>query len=893
MKKLFALLALMPMMLFSQNDITLSVDMNSYSGSFTTAYVNGDFNSWCGSCNPLSDSDGDGIWSVTIPLTSDSIEYKFTLDGWTGQETLTPGSSCTKTTSGYTNRFLEILGDTTLTTVCWEACGSCATAPPPTPTYDVTFAVDMNNYTGSFTTVNVNGDFNAWCGSCNALSDADGDGVWTATLPITADSIDYKFTLDGWTGQETLTPGMSCVKTKSSFTNRYLHMTSDTTLATVCWESCSSCSLAPPPTPTYDVTFAVDMNNYTGSFTTVNVNGSYNAWCGSCNALSDADGDGVWTATLPITADSIEYKFTLDGWTAEESLTPGTSCTKTTGAYTNRFLHMTSDTTLATVCWESCSSCATALPSGVTVDANGCVECDSLSVGDFFVLNGDSIEVVDRSRLLDIVAAQGDLTKVCVSHVSDMKNVFKGASWFDQDISTWDVSNVTNMAGMFFNANSFNQDISTWDVSSVTNMKLMFRGAADFNQSLNAWNVGSVTNMSRMFLFAAAFDGAIGNWDVGNVNRMTEMFKDASAFDQDLSSWCVASFLYSPPANFGTNAPLQAAHYPNWGNCPQTYDDVTALATGAFVNTNGCIDCSALNIGDYFELGGDTLLVVDRAMLDSLVLLHADLSKVCVSNITDMKDALRGLRWFNTDISAWDVSNVTDMTNMFFFARIFNQDIGNWDVSNVERMPGMFQAARAFNQDIGGWDVSSVQRFRSMFRNADAFNQDIGSWDVSNVLNDAQMVSMFRSADNFSQDLSSWCVSNVASKPSGFDANSSLTASQLPAWGTCPTPSAMIANSNDPVDQNNEALKGADDALKKDEKQTSIQKAALFPNPTTGIVQISPVLEGNYQIVNDMGRTISKGAIKEYYDLSDQPAGIYILMLQTGNNTQFIKVIKL
>ena len=32
------------------------------------------------------------------------------------------------------------------------------------------------------------------------------------------------------------------------------------------------------------------------------------------------------------------------------------------------------------------------------------------------------MEVVDRARLLAIVAAQGDLTKVCVSHITDMKN---------------------------------------------------------------------------------------------------------------------------------------------------------------------------------------------------------------------------------------------------------------------------------------------------------------------------------------------------------------------------------------------------------------------------------------------------------------------------------------
>ena len=627
------------------------------------------------------------------------------------------------------------------------------------------------------------------------------------------------------------------------------------------------------------------MNQYGGSTANgVFLNGDFNSWCGNCNAMDDSDNDGVWTITLPLTADSIEYKFTVDGWNDQESLTPGSSCTKTTGPNTNRFLAISGDTTLATVCWNSCGSCAPTLPTGVTLDANGCVECDSLNVGDFFVLNGDSVEVVDRTRLLAIVAAEGDLTKVCVSHVTDMKILFKGAKWFNQDISTWDVSNVTNMVSMFFNADSFNVNISTWNVGSVENMKLMFRGASAFNQGLNRWDVSSVTNMNRMFLLASAFDGAIGNWDVSSATRMTEMFKDASSFDQDLSGWCVTNFQYNPPTNFATNAPLQTVHYPNWGNCPQTYDSVGSLATGAFVNTNGCIDCSALNVGDYFEMNGDTLLVVDRAMLDSLVLLHADLSRVCVSNITDMKDALRGLRWFNTDISAWDVSNVTDMSNMFFKSRIFNQDIGNWDVSSVTKMAAMFQVAQAFNQDIGGWDVSNVERFRSMFRNADTFNQNIGGWDVSSVLNDAQMSSMFRSADNFSQDLSMWCVSNAATKPAGFDANSALVASQLPVWGTCPTPGSMVGNNNPIASQD---AKGDDAA-----NQVEMPQIAVFPNPTTGKVKISPVVEGTYRLYNEVGRTIGEGQIKEAYDFSAQPRGIYMLMLQTENGTQYLKVVK-
>jgi len=70
-------------------------------------------------------------------------------------------------------------------------------------TQDVTFKVDMNNYTGTaFTGVFVNGTFNGWAGSSNPLTDANKDGVWHAPVNIYADSIEYKFNLDGWKGKE-------------------------------------------------------------------------------------------------------------------------------------------------------------------------------------------------------------------------------------------------------------------------------------------------------------------------------------------------------------------------------------------------------------------------------------------------------------------------------------------------------------------------------------------------------------------------------------------------------------------------------------------------------------------------------------------------------------------
>ena len=43
-----------------------------------------------------------------------------------------------------------------------------------------------------------------------------------------------------------------------------------------------------------NVTFQVDMNNYTGTFTAPEVNGTFNSWCGNCAAMTDADGYNVW-----------------------------------------------------------------------------------------------------------------------------------------------------------------------------------------------------------------------------------------------------------------------------------------------------------------------------------------------------------------------------------------------------------------------------------------------------------------------------------------------------------------------------------------------------------------------------------------------------------------------
>ncbi len=524
-------------------DITFQVDMNGQTG-FTTPEVNGIFNGWCGNCTPMQDTNGDGVWSVTVSLQPGTYEYKFSHDAWGGQESLTPGSSCTVTTGEFTNRLVTVSQDQVLPAVCWGSCLSCGGQPA---TYPVTFQVDMQNVM-DVTSVEVNGTFNGWCGACFLLSDNDADGIWTGSTVLEEGNYEYKFTYNGGANYEAFAGGESCTMTTGEFTNRLLELTAETTLPVVCWESCVACNvvvlnqMALPVTfegtaveygllgfdgsedativvdptdatnmvarvvksanagassgvtitapaqlgfssevpftvdsttmsvrvwspdagiqvrlkvedhtnPTrsvetnvvttvandwetlvfdfanqsngtaalnldftydkatiffnfgvdgatagektyyfddvafggeavqvveYAVTFQVDMQNVT-DFTTPEVNGSFNGWCGGCFQLSDADGDNIWTGTAMIPEGVYEYKFAYDAWTGQEFLSAGLPCTITTFEFTNRTLDVAGDVVLPVVCWESCTDCASSpVNYDVTfqVDMNGVV----------------------------------------------------------------------------------------------------------------------------------------------------------------------------------------------------------------------------------------------------------------------------------------------------------------------------------------------------------------------------------------------------------------------------------------------------------------------------------------------------------------------------------------
>ena len=70
-------------------------------------------------------------------------------------------------------------------------------------------------------------------------------------------------------------------------------------------------------------------------------------------------------------------------------------------------------------------------------------------------------------------------------------------------INNWGVSNVTNMNELFKDKTTFNDNISGWDVSNVTSMNNMFNSATSFNKPLGS---NSYVNLDPVFV---AIDGVV------------------------------------------------------------------------------------------------------------------------------------------------------------------------------------------------------------------------------------------------------------------------------------------------------------------------------------------------------------------------------------------------
>ena len=69
-------------------NVTFQSD-RSNAPAFTHAFLSGNFNSWSGDADTMTDANGDMVYDITMSLVPGTYEFKFTADSWGTQENLT------------------------------------------------------------------------------------------------------------------------------------------------------------------------------------------------------------------------------------------------------------------------------------------------------------------------------------------------------------------------------------------------------------------------------------------------------------------------------------------------------------------------------------------------------------------------------------------------------------------------------------------------------------------------------------------------------------------------------------------------------------------------------------------------------------------------------------
>ncbi|RMH54528.1 MAG: hypothetical protein D6679_13460, partial [Candidatus Hydrogenedentota bacterium] len=154
--------------------------------------VAGSFNNWDAFANPLSDPDGDGVWTVLIDLPPGEYQYKFVVNeiDWK-----TDPENPRKIEDGFGGENSVIAIEASTSAASASAAGAAGAAAGGGRTsggYVFRFRAPAGARS-----VSVAGSFNNWDMNATPMSDADGDGVWEAEVNLAPGEYQYKYVVNG------------------------------------------------------------------------------------------------------------------------------------------------------------------------------------------------------------------------------------------------------------------------------------------------------------------------------------------------------------------------------------------------------------------------------------------------------------------------------------------------------------------------------------------------------------------------------------------------------------------------------------------------------------------------------------------------------------------------
>jgi hypothetical protein len=344
---------------YSQTEtLTFRVDMNQQTVSTNGVHVAGDWqeeagfgSDWQPGASAMDDTDGDGVYELSVQVPAGTYAYKFLNGNNWGMDESVPGPC---NVGG--NRSIEVVaGGVTTDPFCYATCEVC---PIVGSDITLTLQVDMSQVVSvDAAGVSVGGTFNGF--TPEPMNDQ-GNGIWSLDVTVASGSTVLWKYING-TDFETNTsiesvPNECGEDDGFGGNNRALVAPEvNTVLDPVCYGSCEACM---DPGEFYDLTLIVDASE----LASINPAGLHAA--GTFNGFSPQpmvdEGDGTYSFTTSVEEGSTVLWKYINGPTFDDEVetVPGACGLGDGFGGFNRVLTMPSaDTTAGPVCFGQCVPC--------------------------------------------------------------------------------------------------------------------------------------------------------------------------------------------------------------------------------------------------------------------------------------------------------------------------------------------------------------------------------------------------------------------------------------------------------------------------------------------------------------------------------------------------------
>ncbi|WP_367387936.1 CUB domain-containing protein [Lewinella sp. LCG006] len=319
-------------------DIEFCVDLSCEADApgFAAQGLQASFNGYNSGGSPLTNT-GNNIWCRTESLPAGDIRFGFfyaAAAGAGGPENLAELPCATPGDGGWKRDYTVVEGVSETLTYAWESCEAESACGALT---DITFCVDFTCEADipGFAAQGLQANFNSFNSGGSPLTNT-GNNIWCRTESLPAGDIRFGFfyaAAAGAGGPENLVELPCATDGAGGWKRDYTVVAGMPETLTYAWESCvpeADCGI-----PGASVEFCVDASCLP-DVQNVSIFGGFNGWCGSCNFLSDDDGDGIYCGTIFLAPGNQEYKFLFNGM--EESFSEGDPCTTTNFGFTNRLI---------------------------------------------------------------------------------------------------------------------------------------------------------------------------------------------------------------------------------------------------------------------------------------------------------------------------------------------------------------------------------------------------------------------------------------------------------------------------------------------------------------------------------------------------------------------------